>query len=614
MSRLALPVPALAVLLSGPLFAGEAVRLPVLLDTAGTAHRIADHQDTKAVALVFLGPECPLCQRYAPTLKALFEGRGAGVELYGVVSGESHARKDAAEYAKDYALPFPVLFDPAGELAAHFKPTHVPEAFVLDGDLAVKYRGRIDDWYEAPGKPRMRVTSHDLKDALAAVRDGKEPATAKTAPVGCLFEDTVVAPGKAPAKVTFNRHVAPILFANCAACHRPGEVAPFSLLNFADAKKRAKQLAAVTGDKSMPPWKLVPDHGRFAGERVLTATEIATVKAWVEAGTPEGDSAELPPAPKFTADWHLGKPDLVIKMTEPFTVPANGPDVLRNFVIPMPDLKENKTVAAIEFRPGNRKVVHHALAMLDASGTARKLDAKEPGPGYDAHNGGFGFFPTGSLGGWAPGVVPRFVPDGIGRYLAKGSDMVLQVHYHPSGKEETDQSEVAVYFTKKPATRLLAGFGVENWTIDMPAGEKNFRLTAEYKLPVNVTLVGTAPHMHLLGKEMKVWAELPGGKTVPLVAVSDWDFNWQDYYVYRRPFQLPKGTVVKMASRHDNSAGNRANPNSPPKRLKYGEGTTDEMSLCLFEVTCDSLPDLFLLIADNVSHNKIIERFMPPSK
>lgn len=608
MSRLVLP---LALLLAAHVSAADPVRLPVLLDTSGTPHHLGDHQGTKAVVLVFLGPECPLCQRYAPTLKALHEGRGAGVEFYGVVSGESHARKDAAEYAKDYGLPFPLLFDPAGELAAHFKPTHVPEAFVLDGDLAVKYRGRIDDWYEAPGKARMRVTSHDLKDALAAVRDGKEPATAKTTPVGCLFEDTVVELGKAPAKVTFNRHVAPILFANCANCHRPGEVAPFSLLSYADAKKRAKQLAAVTTDKSMPPWKLVPNHVRFAGERLLTATEIATVKAWVDAGTPEGVAAELPPAPKFTADWHLGKPDLVVKMTEPFKIPADGKDVLRNFVIPMPDIKGSKTVAAIEFRPGNRKVVHHALALLDATGTARKLDAKDPGLGYDAENGGFGFFPTGSLGGWAPGVVPRFVPDGVGRYLAKGSDMVLQVHYHPSGKEETDQSEVAIYYTRKPVTKMLAGIGVENWTIDLPAGEKDYKLTAQYKLPVGVTLVGTAPHMHLVGKSMKVWAELPGGKTTPLVAVSDWDFNWQDYYVYRRPLTLPKGTVIKMESRHDNSAANPANPNSPPKRLKYGEGTTDEMSLCVFELTCDSLPDLLLLMADNIQHNKVIERFMP---
>ena len=596
-----------------PALSAETVRFPAAIDTTGTAHRVGENPDAKATVLVFLGPECPLCQRYAPTLKTLYAGRGEGVEFYGVVSGDSHSRKDAAAFAKDYGLSFPLLFDATGELAGRLKPTHVPEAFVLDAELAVAYRGRIDDWYEAPGKPRMKVNNHDLRDAIAAVRSGKAPAAAKTTPVGCFFEDKVEL-GKAPEKPTFHRHIAPILFANCSTCHRPGEVAPFSLLNFADAKKRSKQLASVTTGKTMPPWRVKPDFGHFAGERLLTATEIATVKAWADAGAPEGDAAEAPPVPKFATDWHLGKPDMIVKMTEPFTIPAKGKDVLRNFVIPMPELKDNQMVGAIEFRPGNRKVVHHALALLDTTGTARKLDAAEPGPGYDAENGGFGFFPTGGLGGWAPGVVPRFVPDGVGRYLAKGSDMVLQVHYHPSGKEETDQSEVGIYFARKPVKRVLAGLGVENWTFSMPAGEKEFRLKAEYKLPVDVTVIGTAPHMHLVGREMKVWAELPNGKTVSLVQVTDWDFNWQDYYVYRKPFKLPKGAVIKMESRHDNSASNPANPNSPPRKLKYGEGTADEMSLCIFEVTCDGIADLLTLISDNVKHNQVIERFSPIRK
>ena len=603
-----------ALLLTAPVGAAEPVRLPLLLDTAGTAHRIGEAPDTKAVVLVFLGPECPLCQRYGPTLKTLFAGRGEGVEFYGVVAGASHSRKDAIGFAKEYELPFPLLFDVTCELAARFKPTHVPEAFVLTPELTVAYRGRIDDWYIALGKPRAAVTSHDLKDALTAVREGKKPVTGKTEPVGCFFEDTIPALGKAPAKVTFNRHVAPLLFANCSHCHRPGEVAPFPLLDYTDAKKRAKQIALVTESKTMPPWKLVPGHGRFADERLLTATEIATLKAWADAGAPEGDKADLPPTPTFATGWHLGKPDLVVKMTEPFTVPANGKDVLRNFVIPMPALKDTQMVGAIEFRPGNRKVVHHALALLDTTGTARKLDARDPAPGYDAENGGFGFFPTGSVGGWAPGVVPRFLPDGVARYLAKGSDMVLQVHYHPSGKEETDQSEVAIYFSRKPVKRIVAGFGVENWHIDMPAGEKDYRLKAEYKLPVDVTLIGTAPHMHLLGREMTATAVLPGGETIPLAKVDDWDFNWQDYYVYRKPIKLPKGTIVKMESRHDNSAGNPANPNSPPKRLKYGEGTADEMSLILFECTCESFGDLLLLVADTVRHNQVVERFGPKRK
>ena len=276
--------------------------------------------------------------------------------------------------------------------------------------------------------------------------------------------------------------------------------------------------------------------------------------------------------------------------------------------------KEDKAVRAIHFRPGNKKIVHHALCYVDSSGIARKLDAEDDGPGYASAKGGIGFLPTGSLGGWAPGVLPRFVPEGTGRYLARGADLVLQMHYHPSGKEESDVSEVGIYYCKETPKKYLAGFGVENWTIAMPAGEARYELNAEYKLTVPVTLIGTAPHMHLLGKSLKSWAETPDGKTIPLIEVKHWDFNWQDFYLYRKPIDLPKGTIVKMESVHDNSSSNPANPNNPPKPIKWGEGTADEMSLVLFEVTTPTMLDMYGLIADNIRQNKILERFTEPPK
>lgn len=602
----------LATLLLLPLVASATpLHLPPLLDTAGKVHRIGEGRGTKATVVIFLNPTCPLCQRYTPTLNKLAEGKDKGVEFYGVVSHPSVTFADTAKYATEYKLTFPVLFDHAAAVAVHLKPTAVPEAFVLDHTGEVKYRGRIDDWYEKPAKPRANPTTHDLKDAVAAVAAGKAPAVAKTEPVGCLFEEELPKADAAPAKPTFTRHVAPLLFTRCAQCHREGEVAPFSLLTFADAKNRAKQSARVTADGTMPPWKAERGYGHFLDEQHLTKAEIATLKAWADAGTPEGDAADLPPAPKFNAGWHLGKPDLILKMAEPFKVPAGGKDVIRNFVIPI-DVAESKMVKALEFRPGNRKVVHHALCLLDLSGTGRKWDEADDGPGYGSEKGGIGIIPSGSLGGWAPGVVPRAVPEGTGRFLAKGSDAILQIHYHPSGKEETDQSEVGIYFEKSTGVRPLGGFGVENWTIDMPAGEKEYKLKAEYTLPVNTTLIGVAPHMHLLGKSMKAWAETPDGKTVPLVQVKAWDFNWQDEYLYRKPIPLPKGTKVKMESVHDNSGSNPANPNTPPKNIKWGEGTADEMSLVIFETTCDNTLDLLRLVADNTAHNKVIERFSEP--
>ena len=568
------------------------------LDTRGRVCELPP-AGAKAVAVVFLDPGCPLCQRYAPTLNRLAEGKGTA--FYGVVSNPAVTRAEAAKYAEEYKLTFPVLFDGAGHFAAWLKPTRTPEAYALTPGGDVKYRGRIDDWYAAPSQPRAAATTHDLRDALAAVAAGKAPAVAKTEPVGCEFED---APAAA---VTFNRHVAPVLFAQCAGCHRPGQVAPFPLLTYRDAKAKAKTIAAVVKDRTMPPWKAEPGYGHFLDERRLTDQEIALVTAWAEAGAPEGDAADLPPAPVFADGWQLGTPDLIVKMPEPFTIPAGGPDVMQNFVIPV-DVPEDKMVVGFEFKPGNRKVVHHVICLLDVSGNARKLAEAERGPGYLASKKGVGFFPTGGLGWWTPGMAARFVPEGTGRYWLKGSDVVLQVHYHPSGKTEIDQSEFAVYFAKKPPTRVLGGFGIENWAIDIPAGEADYRRTAAYKLPVDVTFVGTLPHMHWLGKEMKVWAEPPGGKPVPLVHVRKWDFNWQEFYVYREPVRLPKGTVLRLEASFDNSAANPANPTRPPRRVTWGEGTDDEMCLCGFEVTCDRVLDLLALAADDVRTRKLIER------
>ncbi|HEX8914499.1 MAG TPA: hypothetical protein VF796_19275 [Humisphaera sp.] len=414
----------------------------------------------------------------------------------------------------------------------------------------------------------------------------------------------VAAPPRQPP--TYAGEVAAILFQNCATCHRPGEVAPFPLLTYADASRRARQIARVVGDRLMPPWKPEPGYGHFQAERRLTEQQIATLRAWADAGAPEGDPNLAPPAPTFAKGWQLGEPDLVIEMPESYALHAEGPDVLRNFVVPV-SVDADKMVGAIEFRPGNPKVVHHALVFLDGSGQARKLDAADPGPGYTSF-GGPGFFPSGSLGGWAPGTTPRFLPDGVGRYMKKGWDAVIQIHYHPSGKPETDRSSVGVYYVRKPAKRLVGGIAVENWDIDIKPGDANHKLASGYTLPTATTFLSVAPHMHLLGRELKVRAVLPDGTDRPLIWIRRWDFDWQDNYVLPEPLTLPKGTRIEMETVHDNSADNPRNPNRPPARVRYGEESTDEMSLCIFEVTCDDLGDLLRLIGHNTAERKVVER------
>ncbi len=381
-------------------------------------------------------------------------------------------------------------------------------------------------------------------------------------------------------KVTYNKDIAPLLWKNCASCHRPGQVAPFSLLTYKDAAKRADFLASVARKRRMPPWKPESGYGEFRHERRLSVAEIKLLSRWADDGAPEGDAKDLPPAPKFTSDWQLGEPDLVIKMPAPFNVPADGPDIYQCFPVPLP-IQEDRQIAAVEFRPGNPRVVHHSLIFLDRSGYARQRADKEKGPGFRSF-GGPGFIPSGALGAWVPGAVTERMPDGLGMECRKGSVLVIQIHYHPDGKQETDQSSVGIYFVKKPAQRLFDAVSINSSAIDIPPGAKHHVVKAQTTpLPVDILLLNIGPHMHYLGREVKCWAETPEGKTVPLIWIKDWDFNWQGGYSFAKPIPLPKGTIFKTEGTFDNSADNPLNPNSPPKRVRYGEATTDEMLLCI---------------------------------
>lgn len=392
--------------------------------------------------------------------------------------------------------------------------------------------------------------------------------------------------------ITFNKHIAPILWTHCATCHRPGEVGPFSLLTYEDAAKRADFLAEVTESHRMPPWKPEPNFGKFRDERRLSDREIELIANWAKTGAPRGAAKDLPKPPEFADGWQLGEPEIVLKMPEPFAVPADGRDIYRCFVIPIP-IDKNRVVSAVEFRPGNRKVVHHAIMFLDANGQARKLDGKDGKSGFETF-GGPGILPTGGLGGWAPGMMPRFLPDGMVKYLRKGSDLVLQIHYHPSGKPETDQSVVGLHFSKQPIKKIVTGIAVVQTKLEIPAGESHVEVNAESsELPVNVHVMGVSPHMHNLGREFKVTASVPDrADEVPLIWIKDWDFNWQGAYQFERPIDLPKGSKIKVQAVYDNSAGNPKNPNNPPKVVRWGEQTTDEMCLCGVQVFTDKLSEL----------------------
>ncbi len=385
--------------------------------------------------------------------------------------------------------------------------------------------------------------------------------------------------------VTFTETIAPILYANCVTCHRPGEVAPFSLMSYEDVVKRGKLIARVTGEKYMPPWHAAPGYGEFVGERRLTDAQIAAFGDWVTAGMPRGDEAKMPKAPVFPADgWRLGQPDLILEMPAAFTLPASGPDVFRNFIIPT-GLTEDKWVRGIEFRPSARKVVHHAIFAQVPGGRLSARDGADGRPGFGGmeavgvvNNRG----DSRGLGGWAVGGTPRMFPEGIATRLPKGSDFLLQMHFHLSGKPETEKSLVGIYFADRApdkdlfSVELPALFGV-GAGIDIAPGDKSFTIQDSFTLPGDVRVYSAMAHAHYLAREMKATAALPDGSTRPLLWIHDWDFNWQDTYVYKEPFTLPKGTRIDVTLRYDNSADNPRNPIDPPRRALWGEQSFDEM-------------------------------------
>jgi hypothetical protein len=277
-------------------------------------------------------------------------------------------------------------------------------------------------------------------------------------------------------------------------------------------------------------------------------------------------------------------------MPVPFTIPAEGPDIHQHFVIST-GLRTNRLVAAVEFRRGNARVVHHAGFYIDTSGAARRLDEADPDPGYGSFAGP-GFDNMGSLRSWLPGMTPRRLPPGTGMPLPAHSDVVIEIHYQCSGKEETDQSSVGLHFASANSRQMVSEIQVMNKDLEIPAGAARHKHRASFTLPVDATILDACPHMHYLGREMRATATHPDGKVVPLVWIRDWDFNWQGQYLYRDPLRLPKGTRIDVDAWFDNSESNKLNPHSPPQTVRWGEQTREEMALCHFFYTCDTLAEM----------------------
>jgi Flp pilus assembly protein TadD len=404
---------------------------------------------------------------------------------------------------------------------------------------------------------------------------------------------------------TFYRDVAPILYRSCATCHRPGGPGPFSLLTYADARRHAREIAAVTHRGYMPPWLPEPGFGEFEGEGRLAGSEIETLAAWVRAGTPAGEGVSSPR--RFAAGWQLGDPDLVLTAAKPIEVPADGPDVFWNFILP-PGVRETRYVQAIEIRPGNTGAVHHANLLIDRSRSARRREGAAGAgfAGMDVTLEAETFDPDSHFLFWKPGGLPWKEQPGMAWRLDPSNDLVLNVHLHPTGRAVAVQPSVGLYFTREAPTRFPMLIQLEHdGALDIPADDADFLVSDDFRLPMDVDVLAVYPHAHYLGKLLEAFATLPDGSRKWLIRIPDWDLNWQAVYRLRAPLFLPRGAILSMRFHYDNSSSAPRNPNSPPRRIRGGNQSTDEMAHLWLQVLPRGGADLRMTLQEALMRHRL---------
>ena len=554
------------------------------VDIDGVVHHLGNGGEVRPFAVIFLDPACPIAKRYAPELARFSElAEELNVEIFAVISDPNTSLGEARQFRDDFKIFMPMIFDSLGDLAKRLKPTHVPECFVLNKMGQIVYRGRIDNRFYAIGKVRSSPTTQELRQALLAVAVDETPKVSRTSVVGCVFESWAEG---LPVPLTYERHILPLLRANCTSCHQPKGSAPFSLASYGKAKRRARMSALVTKKRRMPPWFAAPNFGHFKGQRRLTSLQIAALQSWAKAGAPKGEEKVIfPPLPKLESNWELGEPDLVVTMEEPYTVPGTGDDIYRRFVVSNP-FPEDVKIRAIDFHPGDPTVVHHSIVYADYVGWGRKQDAKDKEIGFDAFRGKKPELVL-PFGGWAPGSTAENLPKGYATVLPGGCDLIIEIHYHLSGKEAKDQSSFAFYFAKEAIKHEIDGFVLGSELLHIKAGRKDHKEQVSLTLPATIRLLTIQPHMHFIGKSARAVAVLPDGKVLPLISVPDWDFRWQSIYSYRQPLYLPKGTRIDVEFVFDNSDDNPDNPHHPAQDINYGPQSTDEMMELYFTIVLD---------------------------
>jgi peroxiredoxin len=538
-----------------------------LPDWHGRPRALSEWADEKAIVIVFLGTDCPLCKLYGPRLAELAEEFGPpGVSFLAIDANDQDGLTDIGAYAARHKVSFPILKDAGGVIAGRMGALRTPEAFVLDETRTVRYWGRIDDQYGI-GVQRAGPARRHVAAALEELLAGRPVSRPAIRPVGCRI-------GRAPSPaadrsgsgVTYTREVSRLLQRRCVECHRSGEVAPFALTGYADAAAWAPMIREIVTDGRMPPWFADPGHGHFRNEARLTDDEKRLLVQWIDDGCPQGDPADLPPPPTFPDDWRIPRPDLVLDMADrPYDVPAEG-EVRYQYFLVDPGFTEDRYLLAVQVRPGNPAVVHHALVLIQPPGDDGPLHLNS----------------LGALIDYAPGMAPPVLPEGMAIRVPAGSKFLFQMHYTPNGSPQQDCTRLGIVFADPgTVTRCVEGGAVVNQALAIPAGAADYRLTAETTIPRDALLLSLSPHMHLRGKSFRFEAAYPDGTREVLLDVPRYDFNWQLRYELAQPKRLPRGTRLICTAHYDNSADNPANPD-PSREVGWGEQTSDEMLIGFF--------------------------------
>jgi thiol-disulfide isomerase/thioredoxin len=536
-----------------------------LKDSAGKAWSLDDVKDCKATVVVFIGTQCPVNNAYMPRLAELHKDYAdKGVAFVAINANEHDSAEAIAEHAKQYKLAFPVLRDDRQLAADRFGAERTPEAFVLDAQFTVRYRGRIDDQYGI-GFQRPQPTRRDLAEALDDVLAGKPVSQAKTTAPGCII-------GRAPAPkpgatVTYSKDVSRVVQQHCQECHRPRQIGPMPLLTYDDVSGWSQMIREVVEEKRMPPWHADPKHGTFRNDRSMPAEARKTLLTWIDQGCPRGDDRDLPAPRLFAEGWTIGKPDAVFTMPKEFTVPAKagkGGIPYKHFIVPT-NFDKDMWVQAVEAKPGNRAVVHHILVYV---ADQKKKRTGEFGDGIG----------NGLLVAHAPGDLALVLPPGNAKKIPKGAVLVFQMHYTPNGTEQTDRSSVALVFAKDPPTHEIRTRAFAQQLLFIPAGAANHQAFVAGTFKKDVEITSLFPHMHLRGKDFEFQAVYPDGKREVILSVPRYDFGWQTNYFFEKPLRLPAGSKIECTAHFDNSTGNLNNPD-PTKLVHWGEQTWDEMMI-----------------------------------